>query len=301
MIGAATKNDLRLKESISFTGGCGALFILTKPGIVAAVTLSGFTGMVLAGRGVPDGVTASALIASLLLMAAGSALTNNLLDRGMDRQMQRLSARSAALGRLGIRPAVAMALALSTSALAISWTFLNYQVALLLIASALGYTLYYTLVLKRRTPWAAVLGGIPGAFPVLIGHFAVSSRLDLGSLALFAIMLLWQPPHFWLLCLTHAEEYRAAGVPILPLVKGDRFTKLCINLGVCALIPASLLLGYGAPRSTSCAAGAAALGGCYLLSCRYFLSNTANYRAAFQASIIYIVLLFALIIFDLCL
>lgn len=300
MIRTATDNGLQLKES-TILSGCGALFILTKPGIVAAVTLSGLTGMVVAGRGLPDMGTGFCCVASLLLMAAGSAITNNVLDRRMDRQMARLTLRSAALGRVGTGPALAAAIALATASVALASALLNTRTALLLLAAAVSYSLYYTLFLKRHTHWAAVLGGLPGAFPVLIGHAAVMSQPDRASLALFLIMLIWQPPHFWLLSLSHREEYRAAGVPVLPLVMGERFTKRCIYLGVAALIPASLLLRQGGPCSTGYAACALGLGICYLLACRYFMTNRVDYRAAFRGSIAYILVLFTVICADLCL
>lgn len=117
-------------------------------------------------------------------------------------------------------------------------------------SKALSNTLYHTLSLKRHPHWAAVLEGLPGAFPVLIGHAAVTATPGRASLALFLIMPIWQPPHFWLLSLSNREEYRAAGVPVLPLVKGERFTKSCTYLGVAALMPASLLLWQHGPCST---------------------------------------------------
>ena len=300
MIRTATEGRLQLKESSPPLGGCGALFILAKPGIVAAVTLSGFTGMVVAGRGLPEAGTGCACIASLLMMAAGSAVTNNVLDRRMDRQMERLAVRSAALKRVGTVPAVAAAIALTTSAVVIASLLLNTGAALLLIAAFLSYTLYYTLLLKRHTMWAAVFGGVPGALPVLIGQAAVTVHPDAGSLALFLLMLIWQPTHFWLLSLSHLEEYRGAGVPILPLVKGVRYTRVCIQLGVSALLPASLLLRYVGSCSSMGGACLLLLGCCYLFACCYFMTNGANYRAAFRCSIAYLLLLFTLIIADIC-
>jgi heme o synthase len=301
MIRTATENGLQLKEPTSLAGGLGALLLLAKPGIVAAVTLSGFTGMVVAGRGLPAAGTGFACSASLLLMAAGAAITNSVLDKSMDRQMKRLALRSAALGRVGAAPALAAAIALSSAAVSLSATLLSIRAALLLLAAALSYSLYYTLFLKRRTHWAAVLGGLPGALPVLIGQAAVTARPDRGSVALFLLMLVWQPTHFWLLSLSHREEYRQAGVPVLPLVKGERFTRNCIYFGVSALIPVSLLLWCQGPCSGGFAAGALLLGSSYLFACRRFMTGGVNYRAAFRASIAYLLLLFALIIADLCL
>jgi heme o synthase len=305
MIRAAEQKAFQVKESEEPQGTLSALFILAKPGIVAAVTLSGFTGMVVAGRALPDAATAAACLASLFLMATGSAIINCVLDRRMDEQMERVSARSAALKRVGTAPALGTATLLTTAAVALASSLLSSRVALLLLAASLSYTLYYTLFLKRHTPWAALLGGLPGAFPVLIGHAAVSPQPGRASFALFLVMLIWQPSHFWLLSLSHQEEYRAAGVPVLPLVRGVKFTRACIYLGVSLLLPASLLLHYAGPCSSWYAACATLLGAGYLLACHSFLSATpdrgVNYRAAFRSSILYILVLFGLIIADLSL
>lgn len=305
MIRTAEQKSFEEKESEAPQGAFSALFILAKPGIVAAVTLSGFTGMVVAGRGLPDIATAASCLVSLILMATGSAIINCVMDRRMDEQMERVSARSAALRRVGAAPALATAMLLTTAAVALSSSLLSSRVALLLLAASLSYTLYYTLFLKRHTPWAALLGGLPGAFPVLIGHAAISAHPGRASLALFVIMLIWQPPHFWLLSLAHQEEYRAAGVPVLPLVKGERFTSRCIYLGVAALVPASLLLHYAGPCSSWYAACATLLGASYLLLCHNVIfgerCKDAGYRVAFRGSIIYILMLFGLIIADLSL
>jgi len=299
MIRTAAGERLQLRESQSPAGSCGALFLLAKPGIVAAVTLSGFTGMVLAGRGLPETATALCCLISLLLMAAGSALINNVLDCRIDQQMGRLARRSAALRRLGKGTALAAAALMGSAALLLSSTRLNGRANALLIAAALSYTLYYTLFLKRHSHWAALLGGLPGALPILIGQAAVTPRLDAATLALFLTMLIWQPPHFWLLSLFHREEYRAAGLPVLPLVKGEEFTRRCIYLGVALLTPAALLVGQLGSGSTGYAACAALLGVTYLAACYYFLSKGARYRAAFKSSILYLMLLFSLIIADL--
>lgn len=299
MIRAATDNALQLKERTTLCRALAALCILAKPKIVAAVTLSGFTGMVLAGAGLPEARTGAFCVASLFLMAAGSALTNSVLERRTDQRMERLAARSAALRRVGTRPALVTAVALTSAALLLASAGLATRAALLLLTASLCYALCYTLLLKRRTHWAAVLGGLPGALPVLIGNAAVSSRPEGACLALFLVMLIWQPPHFWLLSLSHLEEYRAAGVPVLPLLKGERFTKTSICLCALALIPASLLLWSAGPCSVSYAACAVLLGGSFLLACRYYLNHGVNYRAAFRCSIVYLVALFTVIIADL--
>ena len=134
-----------------------------------------------------------------------------------------------------------------------------------------------------------------------MGHATVTGRLDWGSLALFLIMLIWQPPHFWFLALSHREDYRAAGVPVLPLVKGENFTRSCIYAGLAALIPATLLPALAGPCSSGYAACTFLLGSSYLAGCRRLMNHGARYRAAFSCSIAYLLLLFLLIITDLCL
>lgn len=297
MIETAEGDRLDAKDACGFAETCSALLILAKPGIVAAVTLSGFTGMVVAQRGLPQMETALPCSVSLLLMTAGSAIVNNVLDRHLDEQMDRLAPRSAALKRVGSGKVLATAVALIFAAVALASATLNLRVTLLLVAASLSYTLYYTLFLKRHTHWAAVLGGLPGAFPVLIGHAAFQPHPGRASLVLFLIMLIWQPPHFWLLALLHRDEYRAAGVPVLPLIKGERFTRKCIYLGVSCLLPASLLLHLAGICSAGYAAAATLLGCAYLFACHHFMVD--NYRAAFRCSIAYLLLLFSMIVIDL--
>jgi heme o synthase len=299
MIRVAAPDALQLKERSTLYGGCAAVITLAKPGIVAAVTLSGFATMVLAGKGLPETRTAVSCLASLLLMAVGAALINSVLDRHQDRRMVRLVLRSTALQRIGTGPALVSAAVSTCAALAIASAELNAKVVLLLLAASLSYVLLYTLMLKPHTHWAAIWGGIPGALPVLIGSAAVSPAPDNATLALFLILLLWQPPHFWLLALSHMEEYQSAGVPVLPLRKGVRFTKWSICLGALALIPASLLPWSAGPCSRAYAVCALSLGISFLLACRYYLYSRTDYRLLFRGSILYLLLLLTGIIVDL--
>jgi heme o synthase len=299
MIRVAAPEALQLKERSTPYGACSAMITLAKPGIVAAVTLSGFAAMVLAGKGLPETRTAVSCLASLLLMAVGAALTNSVLDRRLDQRMKRLVLRSAALQRIGSGPALVSAAVSTCAALAIASMELNARVVLLLLAASLSYMLLYTLMLKPYTHWAAVWGGIPGALPVLIGSAAVNPAPDVATLALFVILLLWQPPHFWLLALSHMEEYQSAEVPVLPLRKGVQFTKRSICLGALALIPASLLPWSAGPCSRAYALCALALGISFLLACRYYLYCRIDYRPLFRGSILYLLLLLTGIIIDL--
>jgi heme o synthase len=300
MIRIAAPDAWQLKGS-TFSGACSAFLLLTKPGIVAAVTLTGFAAMVLAGKGLPEARTALSCLASLLLMAVGAALTNSVLDQRMDQRMERLALRSAALKLIGTGPALACAGVSTCAGLAVASAELNAKVALLLLAASLSYVLGYTLMLKPYTHWAAIWGGIPGALPVLIGNAAVSPAPDRATLALFLILLLWQPPHFWLLSLSHMKEYQVAGVPVLPLSKGVRFTRRCICLGALSLIPASLLPWSVGPCSRAYALCVLTLGGAFLVACRHYLYGTSQYQRLFKGSILYLILLLAGIIIDLSL
>jgi heme o synthase len=277
-----------------------ALFLLCKPGIVAAVLLAGFTGMVLGGRGWPDGRTGFLCLAPLFLSAAGSAMLNGVLDAPLDLAMARLRRRTAALETAGRKRVTALALTGIGLALVISLHFLGPLVFLLVAAAVLTYTILYTLCLKRRSPWGAVAGGIPGALPVLIGYAAVAQTVRPDAIILFVVMLLWQPPHFWSLALGHRDDYRNAGVPALPVTHGGRFTIILIFIHATALIPATLslwLLGYCSPWF---AGAALTFGIAFLSACHQFLVGRKRSDLAFGASILYLMLLFAAIVVDIC-
>ena len=232
-------------------------------------------------------------------MAVGAALTNSVLEQRLDQRMERLAQRSAALKRIGTGPALVSAAVSTCAALAIALAELNGRVVLLLLAASLSYVLGYTLLLKPHTHWAAIWGGIPGAIPVLVGSAAISPAPNGATLGLFLILLLWQPPHFWLLSLSHMKEYRTAEVPVLPIRKGVRFTKGSICLGALALIPASLLPWSAGPCSQGYALCALVLGISFLVACRHYLYGGSNYRPLFRGSILYLLLLLTGIIIDL--
>ena len=149
---------------------------------------------------------------SLLLSAAGSAILNNVLDKQIDVLMKRLSKRTHALEVVGEKTAIFIASSFIVIALFISLYYLNYITALLIVAAILSYTLLYTLYLKRSSPYGTILGGLPGALPVLIGYSAIQSNIGLDGYILFTFMMLWQPPHFWALAQKYKLDYKKAGV-----------------------------------------------------------------------------------------
>jgi protoheme IX farnesyltransferase len=285
---------------VSTVESLASFIILMKPGIVVAVLLAGFAGMVLAARGMPDSQTCLICLASLFLAAAGSAMINGVLDARMDLRMARLQTRVAALEKAGRGRVLATALTGIGIALFLAFRFLGSLAFLLILAAVLTYTLLYTLLLKRSSPWGTVAGGIPGALPVLIGYAAMVHSFGLDSIILFTVMLLWQPPHFWSLALEYRRDYLAAGVPVLAVTHGEKYAGILILLYATALLPASLslwLFGFCSIWYAVCAllSGVAFLGACYLFICR-----SRHFAMAFNASILYLMFLFAAIIGDIC-
>ena len=273
--------------------------LLVKPGIVAAVTLAGFAGMVLARRGLPDGATVLLTLACILAAAGGSAALNTVLDAGMDEKMPRLSRRAAALRSVGRGKVAAGALASIAASLVLSALFLNAAACLLLAAAVVGYAVLYTLVWKRRSPYGTIPGAVPGALPVLIGYAAVAPRIGMDGVILFLFLVLWQPPHFWALALRHREEYRAAGVPVLPVAFGEPYTKVLIFLYAAALPPLSLALWALGTLSPRFGWAAFLLGAGFLAVFYRDTVATKRYGRAFAATIVYLTLLMLALLADL--
>ena len=273
--------------------------LLSKPGIIVSVAFTGFAGMVLAAKGLPPPGLILVAVISLLLSAAGSAILNNVLDKQIDVLMTRLSKRVDALEVVGERTAVIISLVFIAISLFISFYYLNLVNAALIIAAILSYTLLYTLYLKRSSPFGTILGGLPGALPILIGYSAVNPRIGIDGLILFVFMMLWQPPHFWALAQKYKLDYKKAGVPVMPVAMGTKFTNIMIVLYSIALLPLSLslwILGY----SSAYYAIFAVISGLYF---EYVIIKSAitnsDYGKAFGASILYMLVIMASLILDL--
>jgi heme o synthase len=265
-----------------------------------AMALTGFTGMVLSGRGLPDMASSLACMASLVLAAAGSAILNVLLEAPTDARMKRLERRVAAMERVGRPRALLLALIFIACGLIVARLCLNPHAALLLLAAILFYSLIYTLWLKRSA-WGAVPGALTGALPVLIGSAAVGRPIGPDGWVLFLVMLLWQPPHFWTLALRYREDFETAGMPVLPTILGARRTKALILLGNSALIAASLLFWATGYCSAFFAVAALLSGGGLLTACCLFIIKANRFGLAFRCSIIYLIVLLLAIISDICL
>ena len=273
---------------------------LTKPRVVLLMILCALVGMFLA---VPGMVPLDILIFGLggiTLVAGSAAVVNHLADAEIDARMARTQARPVATGRIGFRRGVMFSALLGIPGMLILYFLVNPLTAWLNLASWVGYGLVYTLFLKRATPQNIVIGGLFGAAPPLFGWAAVSNSIEPGALLLVLIIFAWTPPHFWALALDRREEYASVDVPMLPVTHGEAYTRLHIFLYTVILFLVSLLPFAIGMSGWLYLAGAIALGGGFLYWAIVLLRNR-NPRAPiemFRYSILYLVVLFAVLLVD---
>src|SRR5690349_15223450 len=203
-------------------------FTLTKPKVQLLLLLTTITTMYVAGD--PSVQLVAIAVVGGFLSAGGAGAFNHWYDRDIDAAMGRTAGRPVPAGRISPRAALIYAFTLQLASFAILWAAVNLLAALL---AALGfgcYTLVYTVWLKRRSPQNIVIGGAAGAVPPLVGWAAVTGGVAPNALYLFAIVFYWTPPHFWALSLLMKNEYARVGVPMMPVVHGDKETRRQIVL-----------------------------------------------------------------------
>jgi len=218
------------------------LVALTKPAIMSLLLVTALGGMFLAAGGVPPFHLVLATMLGGAFASGGASALNHYFDRDIDERMRRTSRRPLPGHRVSPRVAVALGLILNVLAFALLATVANLLAATLAIVGTLFYILVYTLWLKRTSVQNIVIGGAAGAIPPLVGWAAVANNVDLPALYLFAIVFFWTPAHFWALALLIRDDYDRAGVPMLPVVHGDRAAQWGILLYATALVPLSVLL-----------------------------------------------------------
>ncbi len=272
---------------------------LLKPRVMSLVVFTGFVGLALA-PGALHPVLALTAILCIAVGAGASGAINMWYDRDIDGLMQRTMNRPLPAGRMAPGQALGFGVVLAVGSVALMGLAVDFVAAALLALTIAFYVFVYTIWLKRRTPQNIVIGGAAGALPPVIGWAAVTGEVSLASIALFLIIFVWTPPHFWALALYRAGDYAKAGVPMLPVVAGHRETKKQILLYVTLLVPATL-----APYAIGLAgalygAGAAGLGLAFLLSAArvWFDQTDRSARRMFGFSILYLFLLFALMVVD---
>ncbi len=206
------------------------LVMLTKPRIISLLLAITLVPMFLAGEQPPSLWLILSTMAGGFLAAGGANALNQFADRDIDHVMSRTSKRPLPSGRMAPWQVLAFGLILSAASVALLWFAANPLTALLALAGILYYVLIYTLLLKRRSTQNIVVGGAAGAIPPLVGWAAVANEVSLLPVLMFAIVFYWTPPHFWALALRRQNEYREAGVPMLPVVAGERETQRQIVL-----------------------------------------------------------------------
>ena len=198
------------------------LVMLTKPRIISLLLVTTIAPMFVAGS--PDFVLVLLVFVGGYLMAGGANAVNMYMDRDIDDRMARTRLRPIPSGRMSSTSVLAFGVALATAATFLFAYFVNVVSAALALAGFYFYVFVYTRWLKRTTPQNIVIGGAAGAFPPLVGWAAVTGGLDLVAVYLFLIIFYWTPPHFWALALLKQRDYSKAGVPMAPLVWGERET-----------------------------------------------------------------------------
>jgi protoheme IX farnesyltransferase len=213
---------------------------LTKPRVMTLVVFTGLVG-VIAARATVHPVIVLTIVLCIALGAGAAAALNQWYEADLDALMKRTRKRPLPAGRMEAQSALHFGVGLSAFSVLLLGFATNWLAAAFLAASILFYVLVYTVWLKRRTPQNIVIGGAAGAFPPLIGWVAATGRVEVLPLLLFALIFMWTPPHFWALALYVETDYAAAGVPMLPVVAGDRATRRQILVYTALMATAALL------------------------------------------------------------
>ena len=274
---------------------------LTKPKVMSLLLVTAFGGMVLAAEGLPGAGLIATVILGGALASGGASALNHWLDRDIDRLMARTATRPVASERVSGKQALVFGLILNVLAFALLWWGANLLAALLAMGGSVFYVLVYTKWLKRTTTQNIVIGGAAGAVPPLVGWAAVTGGLTLPAFYLFAIIFFWTPPHFWALALLIRRDYAEAGVPMLPVVAGEESTRRHILLYTLALMMLTVLL-YLATDSLGLVylTSAIVLGLGFVVYALRLFRQTGPRAAApiYRYSLLYLALLFAVIMGD---
>lgn len=275
------------------------LVMLTKPRIISLLLVTTVAPMFVAGN--PGWLLVLIVLLGGYLMAGGANAVNMYLDRDIDTRMARTRLRPIPSGRMEARAVLAFGVALATAATFLLARFTNTLTAALALAGFYFYVFVYTRWLKRTTPQNIVIGGAAGAFPPLVGWAAMTGALDLTAVYLFMIVFYWTPPHFWALALLKQIDYGKAGIPMAPLVWGERETMGQMIWYNVILVALTLLpVSYGA-FGTFYLVSALVLGG-ILLAGVVRVSLVADWtQAAWQVyrfSLLYLALLFVAMVID---
>jgi len=273
---------------------------LTKPRIIVLLEVTALCAMVMAAHGWPGLGLVLLTMAGGALAAGGANTINMWFDRDIDQHMARTCSRPIPSGRIEATHALVFGIGLELASFAILATFANLLSATLALSALLFYVLVYTMWLKRTSMQNIVIGGAAGAMPPLVGWAAVSGRITVTALFLFAIIFYWTPPHFWALALLIRRDYEKAHVPMLPVVKGDRETRTQIALYTVVMVAVTMLPVFTGAFGAVYLAGALLLDGIFLAYAlrTYRDSSARSAGRLFHYSLLYLALLFAVAALD---
>ncbi len=275
-------------------------YALTKPRVVQLIVFCAVIGMLLAVPGLPELKTLFAATVGIWLVAAAAAAFNCLVEQRIDAKMARTAWRPTAKGELTDGWTLAFSATLCAAGSAVLYIWVNSLTMWLTFATFIGYAMVYTVLLKPSTPQNIVIGGASGAMPPVLGWAAMRGEVGAEALMLCLIIFLWTPPHFWALALYRVEDYRRAGLPMLPVTHGSEFTRLQVLLYTLILFAATLLPFVTGMSGPIYLAAAITLGGMFSgyawrLWRRY---SDQLARATFKFSIVHLALLFAALLVD---
>ncbi|CAM3050267.1 heme o synthase [Paenibacillus sediminis] len=226
----------------SKSGAWRDFIAVTKPGILRSNLIATFAGFWLASQWDIQYLKLIWTLLGTVLIMASSCVFNNFFDRDLDTKMDRTKNRPSATGSLSPRVVLWYAVVLGLAGFAVLFGICGMEAGIFGAVGMFVYVVVYTLWLKRSSTWSTSIGAISGAMPPVIGYVSASGQVDMGTWLLFAMLFLWQPPHFWALGIRRMEEYRAAGFPLLPVVKGIGRTKIQMIPYIALLIPVPILM-----------------------------------------------------------
>jgi heme o synthase len=273
---------------------------ILKPQIMLLIVITTVGAMGFAAHGWPGTWLLVATVIGMCLSSGGSSALNHWYDRDIDLLMARTASRPVASGRIAARTAFVIGNVLGLGGVLWLGILVNWPAALWALAGFLCYVLVYTVWLKRTTPQNIVIGGAAGAIPPLVGWAAVTGRTDLAAVALFLIIFLWTPPHFWSLAIMLEDDYEAAGIPMLPNVAGREATSRQITLYASLLLASSFIPVVLGDLGVIYAAAAALLGGRFLWLAVDLMHtpDIPTARRTFRFSLLYLAALFVAMALD---
>lgn len=288
------------QQNLSLKTRLHQFYELTKPRVVALIIFTAIVGMFLSVEGLPPFDLFFWGTLGIGMASAAGAAINQLFDADADSVMKRTRLRPLPTGQLSTGQAMIFAILLALAAMCVLVSKVNTLTAVLTFASLIGYAVIYTVYLKHATPQNIVIGGAAGAAPPVLGWAAITGEVSSDALLLFLIIFVWTPPHFWALALYRYKDYENAGIPMLPVTHGQKFTRLNILLYTLLLCAVSIMPFAVHMSGWLYLVGVIALNGVFLYYAirLYRRYNDLLARQTFSYSIQYLAMLFALMLVD---